>query len=439
MRDGEEDGGLLGPGYRALTVGLAGSVTVVAFLWLGVTTVLPVIADELGGLSLYGWAFTGFMLANMVAAVTIGQWADRAGAVRPFLASFVVFAAGCVVAAAAPTWIVLLIGRAAQGFGVGGVLTVVYLAVGRGYPERLRARMLALVASCWTVPALAGPVVLGALADLIGWRAVFGVFIPLAVLAVLPTLPRLRGPGSGAPGSPRRLLATIALAIGIGAVLVGLDTRNLVLLVPLVVLGAAIALPALRILLPAGALTLRRGLPSAIAVRGLVSAGYYGSEAFFPLLMTSVFAFSTTVPGSPSRPARCPGSPAPGCRPASTSAAAISAGGAASSSDSCCSPQDPLRSPWPWPCTPTCTRAFRPPSRSPAGRSAAWAWAWSTPRSPPSPSASPPTPKRAPPAAISSSPKPCPSRWSPASAARSSPTARRPAGYRWRRWSRCSP
>ncbi|MGH3584771.1 MAG: MFS transporter, partial [Pseudonocardia sp.] len=270
---------------------------VVAFLWLGVTTVLPVIAGELGGLSLYGWAFTGFMLANMIAAVTLGQWADRVGAVRPFLTAFAVFIAGCAVAAAAPSWIVVLLARAAQGFGVGGVLTVVYLAVGRGYSERLRARMLAVVASCWTIPALAGPVLLGALADSAGWRAVFAVFIPLAVLVALPALPGLRGPGTGEPGSPRRVLATLALTVGVGSILVGLDSRTLAVLLPAVVVGTLITIPALRALLPAGTLTLRRGVPSAVVVRGLVSAGYYGSEAFFPLAMTSVFLFSTTGSG----------------------------------------------------------------------------------------------------------------------------------------------
>ncbi|WP_433170590.1 MFS transporter [Actinoallomurus sp. CA-150999] len=299
-RDGDGQapaGGVLDAKHRVLTIGLAASVTVVAFLWLGVTTVMPVIAKELHGLDLYGWAFTGFMLANMLAAATVGQWADHAGPRYPFLASLAVFVAGCVAAATAPGWIALLIGRSAQGFGVGGVLTIVYLTVGRNYPDHLRAKMLALVASCWTIPALAGPVLLGALADLWGWRAVFWLFVPLVILAAIPAVPGLRGPGAGGRIDQRQMLATLGLAIGVGALLVGLDSGRLVPLIVLAIVGIAIALPSLWRLMPPGFLTGRKGLPTAVLVRGLVSAGYYGSEAFFPLAMTTVFAFSTIGSG----------------------------------------------------------------------------------------------------------------------------------------------
>ncbi|MFC6881062.1 MULTISPECIES: MFS transporter [Actinomadura] len=288
---------LLAPPHRALTLGLTLSVTLVAFLWLGVTTVLPKIADELDGLSLFGWAFTGFMLANMVGTVITGRLADRTGAVRPYLIAFAVFVAGCAAAAAAPTWHVLLVARAAQGFGVGGVLTLVYLGVGRAYPERLRSKMLALVASCWTLPALVGPVILGRLADAAGWRAVFVVFVPLVPVAAALTLPGLRRLGPTNDAGPSNLWATVALAVGAGAIMAGLSDHDPFVLVPLVAAGTAITVPVLRRLLPAGTLRLRRGLPSAVAVRGLVSVGYYGSEAFFPLAMTTVWGLSSTGAG----------------------------------------------------------------------------------------------------------------------------------------------
>ncbi|WP_329519973.1 MFS transporter [Spirillospora sp. NBC_01491] len=297
---------VLSPRHRALTIGLTLSVTVVAFLWLGVTTVLPKVASDLDGLSLFGWAFTGFMLANMVGTVLAGRLADRTGAVRPYLIAFAVFTAGCAAAAVAPNWPVLLAARAAQGFGVGGVLTLVYLSVGRAYPERLRAKMLALVASCWTLPALIGPVLLGRLADSTDWRIVFAVFIPAVPIAAVLTLPGLRGLGpsgagaDGADGGPSgggRLWATLALAVGVGALMAGLDAREPLYLVPLVLVGLAITIPVLRRLLPPGTLRLRRGLPSAVAVRGLVSVAYYGSEAFFPLTMTTVYGLSSTQAG----------------------------------------------------------------------------------------------------------------------------------------------
>ncbi|EME96962.1 MFS transporter [Streptomyces mobaraensis NBRC 13819 = DSM 40847] len=290
--------GVLSPRHRALSFGLITSVTLVAFLWLGVATVLPRAAEELGGVHLFGWAFTAFMLANLFGTVAAGQGADRSGPARPYLQAFTVFVAGCVVAALAGNWYVLLVGRALQGLGVGGVLALAYLIVGRAYPDELRARMLALVASAWTLPALLGPAVAGALANVTDWRVVFLVLVPLVPVAALLTLPALRGLAPSGPGpGGNRLPLTFLLVLGVGALLAGLENRDPVVLVPLVVAGLAVTLPALRRLLPAGTLTARRGMPAGMIVRGLVSAAYYGGESFFPLGMTRVMGLDTLGSG----------------------------------------------------------------------------------------------------------------------------------------------
>ena len=70
-----------------------------------------------------------------------------------------------------------------------------------------------------------------------GWRVVFIAFIPLALLVALPTVPGLPGGGTGERASSRRALATVALAVGVGALLVGLDARNLVAMLPAVSSG----------------------------------------------------------------------------------------------------------------------------------------------------------------------------------------------------------
>ena len=58
--------------YRALSVGVLMSVTIVAFQALGIGTAMPAIARDLGGLGLYGWSFSAFMLASMRAYITVG-------------------------------------------------------------------------------------------------------------------------------------------------------------------------------------------------------------------------------------------------------------------------------------------------------------------------------------------------------------------------------
>ena len=67
------------PRYRAMSIGVLMSVSIVAFQALGVGTVMPAVARELDGLERYGWAFSAFMLASVIGSVAAGQHADRAG------------------------------------------------------------------------------------------------------------------------------------------------------------------------------------------------------------------------------------------------------------------------------------------------------------------------------------------------------------------------
>ena len=70
-------GGLMAPQRRALTVGLVLTITFVASEALAVVTVMPVVARDLGGLRLYGWVFSGFMLGSVIGIVAAGREADR--------------------------------------------------------------------------------------------------------------------------------------------------------------------------------------------------------------------------------------------------------------------------------------------------------------------------------------------------------------------------
>ena len=69
--------GLWSPARRTLTGGLVLTITLVAFEALAISTVLPVVAKELGGLDLYGWVFSAFLLGNLVGIVAVGGLIDR--------------------------------------------------------------------------------------------------------------------------------------------------------------------------------------------------------------------------------------------------------------------------------------------------------------------------------------------------------------------------
>ncbi|MEZ0291030.1 MAG: MFS transporter [Solirubrobacteraceae bacterium] len=286
------------PRYRAMSIGVLMSVTIVAFQALGVGTIMPAAARDLGGLEHYGWAFSAFMLASLLGTVAAGHATDRSGPVGGYVAAIAAFAAGCVLAAVAADWAVLLAGRALEGVGAGALIVVTYASSSRAYPPEMYGRMLALMSSAWVLPSLAGPAVAGFVADHASWRWVFVFLLPFLPLAMALTLPSLRAlPAPGASPAPRRLAAALALAAGTGVFLAALELEGTALLVLLAAAGLAIAIPALRTLLPAGTLRAARGLPSGVAVRGVLAVGFLGCDAFMPLALTELRGFSSSQAG----------------------------------------------------------------------------------------------------------------------------------------------
>jgi len=312
-------GGLWAAERRALTGGLVLTITFVAAEALAVVTVMPVVARDLHGLGLYGWAFTAFQLGTIIGIVAAGRQADQRGPALPYIGGVLLFVAGLAVAGAAPTMPVLVAGRALQGIGGGAVPAVAYAVIGRSLPDELRPRMLAVLSTAWVAPGLAGPALAAEVARLFGWRWVFLGLIPVVAVTsslAVPALIRLGRPGraasSGAapggrapaggtsadPAPPgQRLTDGVLVAVG-GAVLLG----GLTLLVsrpliggPLIVAGLAAVVPPLRRLLPAGALTARAGLPATVLTRGLLTFAFFGADAFVTLAITTARQQSTTI------------------------------------------------------------------------------------------------------------------------------------------------
>ncbi len=283
---------------RALTVGLLMAITLVAFEALAVATVMPRAEQDLGGLTLYGWAFSGFLLASIVGITWAGEQADRHGPGRPLAIGMTLFGIGLLIAGLAPSMLVLVIGRSIQGLGAGALPAIAYVALGRGYPEQLRPRMLAMFATAWVVPGLIGPAIGGAIAEFISWRGAFLIFVPLIpVMAALTLPPLFRMGPPGGELRQSRVPTAIRLALSAGLALGGVATGDLLLGAPLVVIGVAAGIPALRSLLPPGTFRAARGLPAAIAGNGFLNMCFFGAEAFIPYLLTTHRGYSSFVAG----------------------------------------------------------------------------------------------------------------------------------------------
>lgn len=300
----EVDPRLLIPGRRPLTIGLVVVVTAIAFEALAVATALPVVSRDLQGVHLYGWAFSGFMLANLVGITLGGPIADRVGPAKPAAIGLALFGAGLLLSGFASTMLIVVVGRFVAGLGSGAVFSTAYVVVGLGYPDAARARLFAVMSSAWVVPSLIGPVLAGTIAEHIGWRWVFLGLAPLMVLDAALILPAMRGlrPTADADGDAREHLPlpvadALRLAVGAGVLLGGLGSRDLIITAGLGALGLVLAVNPFRRLTPPGTLRAKGPLPAAIALRGLLAFAFFTFDGFLPLTLTSLRGQSPTKAG----------------------------------------------------------------------------------------------------------------------------------------------
>jgi MFS family permease len=282
------------PRWREVFSGRMGRLTLGLFLLevltavqvLVVTTVMPAIVADLGGLRFYGWAFSAAGLATAITIPLTGQVVDRVGPLRPLTVMLGVFAAGTIVAGVAPSMPVLIAGRFLQGAGAGSQYAVGLGTVAKVYPEAHRARVFALLAAAWILPGLLGPSFGALLASTIGWRWAFLSVLPLLAVAgwlVVHGLRTIEVPLSTSGRLDVR--RPVQLSVGAAAVLVGL-TEISPWSVPIVIVGAALAVPAMVGLVGRG--TGGPGLPVALLAGFLLSLAFFGVDGFVPLLLTNV-------------------------------------------------------------------------------------------------------------------------------------------------------
>jgi MFS family permease len=285
-----------------VSIGACALIVISAFEQLAVTTVMPAIARDLDGLALYALAFAGPLASGVIGMVLAGDWSDRRGPVKALYASVALFALGLIIAGAASSMPVFVIGRLVQGLGGGALTVALYVIVAKIYPPGLQPKIFGAFAAAWVVPALVGPFIAGVVGQYLGWRWVFlGV-----VVLVIPALAMVRpGMRSMAPhdrlepdgrSSTARALWAVLLAVAILGLNIAADLDGAARWL-LAIGGLVVALMALRPLLPAASLRLGPGLPSVIAVRGLLAGAFMGAEVYLPYVLTERFGLTAALAG----------------------------------------------------------------------------------------------------------------------------------------------
>lgn len=149
------------------------------------STALPTIIGELDGVEHMAWVITAYILASTVMMPVYGKISDLLGRRPVLIAAILLFVAGSVVSALAGNFEWLILGRAIQGLGGGGLMILSQAAIADVVPARDRGKYMGIMGAVFAVSSVAGPLLGGWLTEGPGWRWVFWINVPLGLLAVV--------------------------------------------------------------------------------------------------------------------------------------------------------------------------------------------------------------------------------------------------------------
>ncbi len=289
-------------GLRSLA--LAGGVALHAVNMYIVTTILPSVVADIGGLAYYAWNLTLFVAASILGSALSPKIIDVQGARTGFLIAISIFAVGTVGCALSPTMPWMLLARTVQGLGGGMLLGLSYSSVRLVFEERLWPLAMVLVSSMWGVATLAGPAIGGVFAQTGHWRLAFWAVVPCcAILALLVWTQLDRAAGRSAARSRTPLGKISLLVLAVMVVSVSSLSHDLRWNALGIVGGIAVALFIVRIdtassspLLPTGSYKVGLVLGSAYACICLLSIGMT-SEMYIPYFLQLVHGQTPLMAG----------------------------------------------------------------------------------------------------------------------------------------------
>lgn len=303
------------PGYNytigrilAIYAGLMITLLLAALDQTIVATALPRIVSDLGGITQYSWVFTAYMLTSTVTVPLYGKLGDVYGRKNLFLFAIVVFLLGSALCGAATDMTQLVVFRAIQGIGAGGLFPLSLAVIGNIVPPRDRGRWQGLIGAVFAASSILGPAVGGFIVDNTTWRWVFLVNLPiggLALLVISITMPR-RAPQTA---HPIDWLGAGLLAAGVGSLLMGLVwggknypwtsvhvVGSLGLALALLVAFAFVERRAREPILPFDILR-NPIVAGSVACMALVGMAMFGTISYVPLFVQGVIGTSATSSG----------------------------------------------------------------------------------------------------------------------------------------------
>ncbi|MEJ0000174.1 MAG: MDR family MFS transporter [Verrucomicrobiota bacterium] len=149
-----------------------------------VSTALPRIVSDLGGLAHISWVVTAFMVTSTISTPLYGKLSDLYGRKALYFAAIIIFLIGSVLCGMAGTMFQLILFRAIQGLGAGGLITLAQTTVADLIVPRERGRYQGLFGAVFAACSVAGPLLGGVITDALSWRWIFYVNLPVGAAAL---------------------------------------------------------------------------------------------------------------------------------------------------------------------------------------------------------------------------------------------------------------
>lgn len=150
-----------------------------------VSTAMPVIVDQLGGMELISWVYAVYLLASAVMTPIFGKLSDLYGRKVVFMTGVSIFLIGSMLCGLSQNMGQLIAFRALQGLGAGALMPVTFAIIGDIFNFSQRAKVQGLISSMWGIAGIFGPLVGGFFVDYVSWHWIFYVNLPFGILSMI--------------------------------------------------------------------------------------------------------------------------------------------------------------------------------------------------------------------------------------------------------------
>jgi len=293
-------------GSRAFIVAaIMASMFMIAIETTIVSTAMPLIVAQLGGMDIYAWVFAIFLLAQTAITVVFGKLADVYGRKPIMLSGIGIFLVGSLLAGFAWSMPSLIVFRLIQGVGAGAVQPVAMTIVADLYPARERGKVQGYLASVWAFSAIVGPVAGGAIVHALSWSWIFWINIPIGLAAMAAYVAWLHedvahtSPSIDYAGAILFAAAVGALMFALSGIGTSYEREALAAAAAFVVLAVWFVLHERRVADPMVSFELwrRRAVATANMVALLASVALMGLTVFLPMYVQIVLGRSPIVAG----------------------------------------------------------------------------------------------------------------------------------------------